>query len=1002
MAGKKITQLPLATSVEATDVIIGQAQGRTSKIPIELLQGLTGVKGDTGAQGSQGVPGEQGPPGETGYDGATGPTGPTGTSGTINVEQRYFDYIDNVSLHGRSHLTNEVSDLGDDDNEYLIELPFTIQFLGQSYNDVWLNSNSYLTFASVEDNSPEEYSIYWPISPATLAVPSITVGASDTSINRYHYGSTNDGRFVIRYEGAIQNGIHDLNAPSTRIWEAWFYESEPGKISIVVDGNMHPGGVWGLHDGVKWIDVYETLPRENQETGEVTNSVDIYTKPPQTAGTIKFSGAGVETYFDGNEAFVTINPLQGLINLDMNGGVDTIITSAGYGLILKSNHGDDITIDSENDVNINAKTPDRENPGDGRDVNINAGGGYGTSGSNYNGGDVNLTAGNSFGSSGASGNVNINSGNKSWRFDKDGNLTLPNGGNITTSTELNIKTDRNPLLGRVNVQDVDELVPPGGVWRLFILENEYPTLGTDINIGETVTTAWGTPITATITDIQQDSGDWQIHVDQDITAGFYSGSKKVAFNSSSKTWKFDAEGVLNFPNNNGQIGQLESPYTGLEFRTGSGADWIGISYGEINDNNTSYFYFDKDGSDYTTANHRAHLQLKNATRDGHLEWLFDSNGNLTLPTGGDIKDSGGNSVLGATGGTNLPSDATGYLYNNGSGDLSWNNIYMNFDGGASSTVFSPSDMSLDGLNANLGLASISITSISSYGTSAQVYANLADNGGYNLTDIGVVWSSAHNPTTADNKIQANPTGASFSVTTGYIPEGTVYIRAYATNSNGTSYSEEQEFTSYICLIKGTLITLADGSTKKIEDIEYSDSLLVWNFDEGKFDSANPVFIAMPSPVMKEHNILKFSDGTELRTILKDIGHRIFNIEAGKFTHPMTDETPIGTTTFKDDESKVTLVSQEIVREDGIFYNILTEGHINVFANGILTSARLNNIYPTEEMKFVKEQINNRSREEFDWVSDDIFKGLRLSEQPKEFDSIQYNLKAKINLMKPKN
>ena len=66
------------------------------------------------------------------------------------------------------------------------------------------------------------------------------------------------------------------------------------------------------------------------------------------------------------------------------------------------------------------------------------------------------------------------------------------------------------------------------------------------------------------------------------------------------TWDFDSNGILNFPNNNGQIGQLSSPYTGLEFRTGSGADWIGISYGEINDNNTSYFYFDKDGSDYTT------------------------------------------------------------------------------------------------------------------------------------------------------------------------------------------------------------------------------------------------------------------------------------------------------------------------------------------------------------------------------------------------------------------
>ena len=85
------------------------------------------------------------------------------------------------------------------------------------------------------------------------------------------------------------------------------------------------------------------------------------------------------------------------------------------------------------------------------------------------------------------------------------------------------------------------------------------------------------------------------------------------------------------PNNNGQIGALEAPYTGLEFRTGSGADWIGISYGEINDNNTSYFYFDKDGSDYTTANHRAHLQIKNPAHDGHVEWLFSADGSLTVP-----------------------------------------------------------------------------------------------------------------------------------------------------------------------------------------------------------------------------------------------------------------------------------------------------------------------------------------------------------------------------------
>jgi len=132
---------------------------------------------------------------------------------------------------------------------------------------------------------------------------------------------------------------------------------------------------------------------------------------------------------------------------------------------------------------------------------------------------------------------------------------------------------------------------------------------------------------------------------------------------------FDANGVLNFPNNNGQIGQLESPYTGLEFRTGAGADWIGISYGEINDNNTSYFYFDKDGSDYLTANHRAHLQIKNPAHDGHVEWLFDSDGSLTLPETSTINISGSSGGFFATGDTDFNVDLNGkhWSFDAGSG-----------------------------------------------------------------------------------------------------------------------------------------------------------------------------------------------------------------------------------------------------------------------------------------------------------------------------------------------
>jgi hypothetical protein len=39
-----------------------------------------------------------------------------------------------------------------------------------------------------------------------------------------------------------------------------------------------------------------------------------------------------------------------------------------------------------------------------------------------------------------------------------------------------------------------------------------------------------------------------------------------------------------------------------------------------------------------------------------------------------------------------------------------------------------------------------------------------------------------------------------------------------------------------------------------------------------------------------------------------------------------------------------------------YYNVITDYHINLFANGILTSCRLNNIYPIKNMKFVKSNL----------------------------------------------
>ncbi len=65
-----------------------------------------------------------------------------------------------------------------------------------------------------------------------------------------------------------------------------------------------------------------------------------------------------------------------------------------------------------------------------------------------------------------------------------------------------------------------------------------------------------------------------------------------------------------------------------------------------------------------------------------------------------------------------------------------------------------------------------------------------------ITARGVCWSTSHNPTIEDNHTtDGNALGNFTSSITGLIYNTTYYVRAYATNSNGTTYGEEVSFTT---------------------------------------------------------------------------------------------------------------------------------------------------------------------------------------------------------------
>jgi hypothetical protein len=221
---------------------------------------------------------------------------------------------------------------------------------------------------------------------------------------------------------------------------------------------------------------------------------------------------------------------------------------------------------------------------------------------------------------------------------------------------------------------------------------------------------------------------------------------------------------------------------------------------------------------------------------------------------------------------------------------------------------------------------------------------------------------------------------------------------FATNASGTGYGAPIAGTGTDpCLVRGTMITMADMSRVAVENITYSDDILVWDFDLGEFASAKPIWIKKTQTAVVSC-LLTFSDHSELRIVGESPkAHRIFNKEAGKFTYGSMPETPIGTTTFNDQGEEITLISKEWIVGEVEFYNVMTDYHMNLFANSILTSMRYNNVYPITDMKFVKDSRTLRTADDYPNVEERLYKGFRLAEQTQSIEEIETHIQWLLSL-----
>lgn len=193
------------------------------------------------------------------------------------------------------------------------------------------------------------------------------------------------------------------------------------------------------------------------------------------------------------------------------------------------------------------------------------------------------------------------------------------------------------------------------------------------------------------------------------------------------------------------------------------------------------------------------------------------------------------------------------------------------------------------------------------------------------------------------------TNSTFSISPGDLTADTYTLtlncrmtRDGTTYTNSKTYTFEKEESTSLCVAEGSLITLADGSQKAVEDLTGEEMLLVWNMFTGEFDSAPIVFIDSDPESYYEVINLYFSDGTTVKVISE---HAFWDINLNKYVYLRSDAAQyIGHWFNKQtvDENgnmvytEVQLTNVVVQQEYTSAWSPVTYGHLCYYVNGMLS------------------------------------------------------------------
>ena len=289
-------------------------------------------------------------------------------------------------------------------------------------------------------------------------------------------------------------------------------------------------------------------------------------------------------------------------------------------------------------------------------------------------------------------------------------------------------------------------------------------------------------------------------------------------------------------------------------------------------------------------------------------------------------------ILQGTGKVRLP-DITENTYNNYQYNFEYTKYFVGWQINGTSTIYSAGqeiDISSD------------TTFVAVWEQKAAITINIENNVKFNITvgNNGKTYmanATIYVPKQIEIYYSATHDDTKYTVTTKIAGSNQANNGSYKITGDTTI-----ELTASKCVAEGSKITLADGSTKNIEDLNYDDMLIGWDFVTGKY-------VSVPASILWNHgkyltNVinLKFSDGTIIRVVEEhgffDIGENSYvfinenNYES--YLHHTFVKTTYVNGTFINESFE--LIDAYITEETIGVYSLQTAYTINFVVDGALS------------------------------------------------------------------